>query len=182
MTTVYSTEHDTKSYGVKIENIELVKVQKFKIISDKENNILCVKPSEIFLGRYNVINMLVKSGNLEKSLYSGNTMFFKKLEENKKNRYVYIGADIIYSFITTDHILQYISNVGDNLIPFSIAIGKENIYFLSPNCKYIKREKNKNIELLETNGISIDPFNYHLEEHGPNRFEKLLDFTCIHSC
>ena len=42
------TEHDTKSYGVKIEDDELVIVQKYRKIFDKENKILCVKPSKIF--------------------------------------------------------------------------------------------------------------------------------------
>ena len=40
MPIVYFTELDTKSHGVKIENNELVKVQKVKNIFDEENNIL----------------------------------------------------------------------------------------------------------------------------------------------
>ena len=71
--------------------------------------------------------------------------------------------------------------MGDNMIPYSIAIGEENIYFLSPHCKSIKRKNIKDDELLKTNGNSIDRFDYHLERHGHDRFEKLLEFTCIHS-
>ena len=87
----------------------------------------------------------------------------------------------IYSFLTNDHILEYISNMGDNMIPYSIAIGEEDIYFLSPHCNYIKRAKIKDDELLKTRESSFDPFDYHLEKHGPNRFGNLLEFTCIHS-
>ena len=103
-------------------------------------------------------------------------------QENNKDRYVYDGANKIYSFITIDHILEYISNMGDNMIPYSIAIGEEIIYFLSSHCKFVKRAKIKNDRLLKTNGISIDPFDYHLEKHGPGRFENLLEFVCIHRC
>ena len=132
------------------------------------------------MGKCIVFNMLIKSGTLDKLEYSWNTILLKKSDENKKNIYVYVGADIIFSFITTHHIyFQYISKIGDNLIPYSIAVREENIYFLSPNCKYIKLGNIRNDELLETKGISIDPFNYHLEIHGPNHFEKLLDFHCI---
>ena len=45
---IYLTEHDKKSYGVKIENNELVKVQKFEKIYDNENNIVFVKPWKHF--------------------------------------------------------------------------------------------------------------------------------------
>ena len=75
------------------------------------------------------------------SIYSGNTILLKISEENNKNRFVYVGANIICSFITTDHILQHISNIGDNIIPYSIAIGEENMYFLSPHCEKIIKRK-----------------------------------------
>ena len=48
MPIVYLTEHDTKSYGVKIENIELVIVQKLKNIFVEKNNIILVKPLNFF--------------------------------------------------------------------------------------------------------------------------------------
>ena len=67
------------------------------------------------------------------------------------------------------------------MIPYSIAMGEEKIYFLSPHCKCIKRAKIKHDDLLKTTGNSIGPFDYHLEKHGPDRFEKLLEFICIHS-
>ena len=44
MPIIFLIEQDTKSYGVKIENIELVIVQKLKKIFVKGNNILCVEP------------------------------------------------------------------------------------------------------------------------------------------
>ena len=85
MPVTYFTEHDTKSHRVKIENNGLVKVQKFINIYDDENNILSTKPLKIFLGKCDVINMLMKLGNLDKSLFSRNTILLKISEENKKN-------------------------------------------------------------------------------------------------
>ena len=136
---------------------------------------------ETFLGKRDVCNMSSKIEALDKSVFNGNTILLKISEWNNKNRYVYISGDKIYSFITNDHILENISNMGDNMIPYSIAIGEDNIYFLSPHCKCIKRAKIKDDELLKTNGNFFDPFGYRLEKHGPDRCENLLEFTCIHS-
>ena len=38
--------------------------------------------------------------------------------------------------------------MGDNMIPYSTTIGEENIYFLPPHCKCIKRAKIKDDELI----------------------------------
>ena len=83
-------------------------------------------------------------------MFSGNTILLKISEENNKNRYVKVGANEIYSFITNEHILELISNMGDNMIRFCIAIGEENIYFLSPHCNCVKRAKIIDDELLKT--------------------------------
>ena len=50
MTVIYLTEYNTRWYGVTFQNNGCVKEQKFKDISNHENNIFCVKPLEIFLG------------------------------------------------------------------------------------------------------------------------------------
>ena len=104
MPILFLTEHDTKSYGLKIENNELVKVQTFENIYDDENNILCVKPLETLLGKCEVCNMLLRLGALDKSVINGKTILLEISEENDKNKYVYAGADIILSFKTNDNI------------------------------------------------------------------------------
>ena len=182
MPVISLTEYDTKCYGVKIENKDLVKVQKYKNVFDNENNILCVKPLEKFWGKCDVCNMLSKEGVLDKAVINGNTILLKIGEENFKNRYVNVGAIKVYSFITNDQIMKYISNMGDNLIPYSKSVVEENVYFLSPHCKYTKIVKIRDVDLFKTNGNSVDPFDYHLQKHGPDRFENLLEFTSIHQC
>ena len=81
--------------------------------------------------------MTMFSGALDKSVFDGNIILLKKSEENDKHRYVYIGGDMVCSFLTNDKIYIYISSVGNNLTPYSIAIGMENIYFLTANFKFI---------------------------------------------
>ena len=71
--------------------------------------------------------------------------------------------------------------MAKNMIPYSIAIGEKNNYFLSPHYKYIKRKNFKDDELLKTIGNSVYPFDYLVEKHGLDCFKNLLEFTCIHS-
>ena len=132
------------------------------------------------MGKCDVCNMLSRVGALDKSVFNENTILPRIREENDKNTYVYVGANKIYSFITNDHIFYYISNMGNNLIPYSIAVGEENVCFVSPQCKYTKRVNIRDVDMLNTNGTSVDPFDYHLQQHGPDHFENL--FTCIHQC
>ena len=58
-----------------------------------------------------------------------------------KKIYVYIGGDMVCSFLISDNIYEYISNMGRNLSPYSFAIGKENYYLLTPNFSFIKKDK-----------------------------------------
>ena len=80
------------------------------------------------------------SGALDKSVFDGKTILLKISEENDKHRCFYIGGDMICSFLTTHNIYKYISNKGNNLTPYSIAVGHENVSFSTPHFKFIKRE------------------------------------------
>ena len=84
--------------------------------------------------------MKAMSGAFDKSVFDGNTILLKISEENDKHRYVYISGDKICSFLTDDKFYKYLSNMGKNLTPYSIAIGEENICFLTPHFKYVKKE------------------------------------------
>ena len=82
--------------------------------------------------------MTLTSGALDKSLFDERTILLKTRKEYGRYSYVYNGGDMICSFLTIDNICKYISNMGKNLTPYSIAIGEENI-FLTPDFKSIKR-------------------------------------------
>ena len=96
---------------------------------------------ETFLGRSQLCDMTEFSGAKVKKVFDRNTILLKIGEENNKHRYVYIGGDMICSFLTNDRIYKYISNLGNNLSPYRIATGEENYYLLAPKFNFNKKDK-----------------------------------------
>ena len=141
MTIIYSTKNNTECYGVTFQNKGWIKIQKFEDISDDKNIKYKVNPIETFLGKSESCTITAMSGAFNKSVFDGNTILLKISEENNKHRYVYIGGDMICSFLTNDKICKYISIMGNLLTPYSIAIGEENIHFLSPHFRFVEKEK-----------------------------------------
>ena len=90
----------------------------------------------LFLSESQVCNMTMFFGALNKSVFDGNTILLKMSEENGKDKYVYIGGDMVCSFVTIDNIYEYIPNMENNLCPYSVATGEENYSFLAPNFKF----------------------------------------------
>ena len=74
---------------------------------------------EIFLGKSKCFMMTAYSGPFDRECFVGNTILLKISEENNKHRYLYIGGDMICSFLTNDKIHKYISNMGSNLSPYA---------------------------------------------------------------
>ena len=65
---------------------------------------------------------------------------------------MYIGDDMVCSILTNDKSYIYISNMGNNLTPYSIAIVRENIHFLTPHFKFVEKEKfhqGDDVELID---------------------------------
>ena len=141
MTIIYVTENNCEHYGITFQNNGWFKVQKFKDESLDENFIYTVNPMETFLGKSKSCSMTALSGAFNKACFDGNTILLKVGIENGKNKYVYIGGNMVASFMTSDNIYEYISNMGRNLSPYSFAIGKENYYLLAPNFSFIKKDK-----------------------------------------
>ena len=140
MTIIYVAEHNCKRLAVTFKNNEMIRVQKLEDVSEDKNIIYEVNPMETFIGKSQLCNMTEFSGAEDRGVFDGNTILLK-IGENNKHRYVYIGGDMVCSFLTNDKIYKYISNMGNNLTPNSIAIGWENIYYLTPYFRYIKKEK-----------------------------------------
>ena len=170
MTVIYITEDNCECYAVTFENKGWVKVQKFEDGSLDENIIYTVNPMKTFLGKSQRCSMTTLSGAYDKGCFDGNTILLKVSVENGKNKYVYIGGDMVCSFMTSDNIYEYISNMGNNLSPYSIATGEKNYYLLAPNFSFIKKDKIDYNTLLE--GIYVP------ESDLP--FEK-LELCKIHS-
>ena len=142
MTVIYITENICKCYAVTFQNNGFVQIQQFEDVSESDKNIIySVNPMKSFLGKSQRCNMTALSGAFDKSCFDRNTILLKVGIENGKNEYVYIGGDMICSFMTSDNIYEYISIMAINLIPYSIATGEENYYLLAPNFGFIKKDK-----------------------------------------
>ena len=136
MTVIYITENNCECYAVTFQNNGCVKVQQFEDVSESDKNIIyTINPMETFLGKSQRCSMTALSGAFDKACFDGNTILLKVGLENGKNKYVCIGGDMVCSFMISDNIYEYISNMGNNLIPYSIAAGEENYYLLAPNFK-----------------------------------------------
>ena len=96
---------------------------------------------ETFLSKSQSCNITALSGAFDKTCFDGNTILLKVGIENGRNKYVYIGGDMVCSFMTSDNIYKYVSNMGNNLSPYSFATGEENYYLLAPNFSFIKKDK-----------------------------------------
>ena len=144
MTIIYSTENNTERLAVTFKNNGIVKIQKFEDLSNDENIIYEVNPIRSFIGKSQLCDMTEFSGAEDKEVFDGNTILLEIGKENNKHRYTYIGGDMVCSFLTNDRIYKYISNMGNNLTPYSTAIGFENIYYLTPYLKFV--EKGKDID------------------------------------
>ena len=96
---------------------------------------------EIFLGKSQLCNMTIFSGAWDKEVFDGNTILLKISEENGKHKCVCIGGDMVCSFMTSDNIYEYVSNMGNNLSPYSVATGEKNYYLLAPIFACIKKDK-----------------------------------------
>jgi len=80
---------------------------------------------------------LIKTfSNVKKIFIGKDTKLGSKFDGNSillqlsKNKYVYIGS-WIYEFVTKDdHIVAYYSQVGNSDVPYPVALGEKNVYFM----------------------------------------------------
>ena len=63
--------------------------------------------------------------------------------------------------------------MGNNSTPYSIALGDENIYSLTPHFWFIRRDKIEYDDLLSRNENSVDPYDSHVSNCGKDSFGKL---------
>ena len=139
---IYITEDNCKCYAVTFQNNGFVQVQQFEDVSESDKNIIySINPMETFLGKSQSCTMTAVSGAFDKVCFDGNTILLKVGIENGKNKYVYIGGNMVCSFLTSDNIYEYVSNMGNNLSPYSFGTGEENYHLLAPNFSFIKTDK-----------------------------------------
>lgn len=93
-----------------------------------------VSAKEIWVGKSSGKSYMSDHSPAQAKDFIGNSI----LLELSAKKYMYIGIEI-YTFETEDKIESYYSLVGNNDVPYPIALGTENIYFMLDNT-YVKRE------------------------------------------
>ena len=109
--------------------------------------------------------MICCLGAFNKSVFDGNTILFKISEEEIKSKYVYIGRDMVCSFLIIENIYIYYSNMGNILTPQSVDVDEPNIFFTS-HFKFIKKGKIDDNDLLKSLENSVTPYDYPVEKCG----------------
>ena len=102
------------------------------------------------------------------------------LLECENNEYVYISGIEIFIFKTGDKIIDYISLIGNNMIPYTFAVGENYPFFLSSHYKFIENDRIEQRTLLDATNNSLNPYDYHVEKCGEKAFKK-LEHTQTHT-
>ena len=102
------------------------------------------------------------SGALNNSNLDGNTV----LLECEDSKYVYISGLEVFEFRRSDKFIDYISLMGNNMIPYTFAVGEKYSYFISTHYKFIETDKIEEAILLNTSGDSLDQYDYHPSKNG----------------
>ena len=148
-----------------------------------ENKICKIDPplfsfqaKNVFIGKSKVCRMTEFSGANNRSDLDGNTL----LLECENNEYVYISGLEITKFKTDDKIIEYISLICNNMVPYAIMIGERYTYFLYHRYKFIENDEIEEGTLLNATNNSLDPYDYHLEKCGIDSFKR-LECSLIHT-
>ena len=167
-------QHNYQSkYLVIIDNVvNVYKYEKCKF----DQSFLSYQPKHIFIGKGRNCPLEEFSLSEDRSNFDGNTI----LLECDNNEYVYISGLEIIKFEIEDKIIEYISLMGNNMIPYPIAIGEKFTYFLYNRWKFLENDKIEEGTLLDRSNYSLDPFDYHVEKCGVDSFKK-IECSLIHS-
>ena len=101
--------------------------------------ILSFQRKHIFIGKSKICRPMTEfSGAVNNgSDFDGNSL----LLECEDNEYTYICGLETTKFKTNDKIIDYISLMGNNMIPYAYAIGEKYTYFLYHRYKFIENGK-----------------------------------------
>ena len=87
---------------------------------------LSFQPKHIFIGERKICELTIFSRANDNSDFDGNIL----LLEREDNEYVYISGLETFKFKSDDKIIDYISFMGNNLIPYNFAGGLIYIFLI----------------------------------------------------
>ena len=88
-----------------------------------------------------------------------------------KNEDVYISGLENFKFKTDDKIIDYISLMGNNMVPYAFIVGEKFTFFLYNLYKNIENDKTEEKTLLNTIDGCLDSYDYHVEKCGIDAFK-----------
>ena len=164
--------YHSKFFGIIDGGVYIYEYEKCKF----DQAFLFFQPKHIFIGKSKICEMTEFSGANDNSDFDGNTF----LLECEDNEYVFISGLEIFKLKTNDKIIDYISLMGNNMVPYNFAIGGRYIYFISTHYKIIENDKIEEGTLINATNDSSDPSDYHLEKCGKGSF-KNIECSQIHT-
>ena len=123
-------------------------------------NVSLTNPSSVFrqnkyfFGKWKVCEMIEFSEANDSSDFGGNVV----LVECEDNEYVYFSGCEIFKLKTDNKIIDYISVMGNNMCPSTIAVREKNTFFISDRYKFNENDKTEERTLLNTTNDNLDPF------------------------
>ena len=153
--------------------VSVYKNEKYKF----DQPFLSFQAKNIFNSKSKVCQMTQFSGALNNLIFDGST-FLLDCEDSKS---VHISGLEVFEFRTDDKILDYISLMGNNMIPYTFAIGEKHTNLISTHYKFLENDKIEEGMLLNASNNSLDLFDYQLSKNGLDCFQKLLECNRMHS-
>ena len=171
MMDIYKMQYnDLSRYLVVINEITYVSVyedEMYKI----DQPFLSFQAKLNFFGKSQICEVTDFSGGLDDSNLDGNTIIL----QYEDSKYIYISGLEILEFRTDDKILEYLSLMGNNMIPYTSAVGEKYTFFISTHYKFIENDKIQEGMLINSSNDSLDPYDYHSSKSGLDCFNKLLE-------
>lgn len=123
---------------------------------------------KIFIGKSPSMTMTKVSGGIGKE-FDGNSLLFEvdngrendKKYHEKLYKYIFVG-DIVYSFTTFSKIVEFVSPVGNNDVPYPYAINENKSYLLLIEYKIIFYNIH-NKEFQKSIKENIHPYSYYYD-------------------
>jgi hypothetical protein len=125
----------------------------------------------VFIGKSPITKMTKFSRGHGRG-FTGNSI----LVHEKGNKYVYIGKHNVERVtINNDKIKEYISPVGNSDVPYTVAIGEKNVYFML-DMKYVPISKFDTFTRAVKNDAYSYFYGHHIDEN--NNDKKLKPLEC----
>ena len=175
----YTHDNGGRPFLVKIKNNNVIV---HKLNYDKVNNHNNMNDSyfdkfktfhakKIFIGKDNgksiYSNLKGMSKNAAFKFSTGNSI----LLHLSKNKYVFIGDQLIEFTTKNDIIKSFYSIIGRNDVPYPFAIGEKYIYGFVLPFGYISKKEYSNLDtdFIQNKAIEYDPFYYSFKTHKPKQ-------------